>query len=730
MNAIVKSSRRPKNGHAHGSIGRVEALERRTLLAVSTSFVEVPITPAALAADPALANYRSFDLRVTVTPDDRFNVAGFRARLSSGDFYRAPNDAYTTNPATWAVLPNLEFATFVCIENFAAPPLSVLPYVGLPGTPILSANEFVPSWGTYNSGTPGATGYAIARLTVRNDSVGEIYGESYSHTTPTNPTHFVASLPIGARALGLARGRVEVQGPFPPGGITVFDDVNGNGAPDVDEPSSNARDYALVLPAGAHAIRAVAPQGYTVAIPSSGMHNVALTDGQAVIRLDFRIVPVGQASISGRVLLEDPLYGAPTVGMPQTTVFLDHDNNGSIGPLEPSTITDSQGNYSFGQLVAGAYNVREIIHFPYGPAVNQQTVQSVTLATGQQLGGVNFRNRRIDVSVIRGFVRDSGGAALNGWTVYLDYDNDGVLNGIDPFVATAGGGKFEFTVRPGPYVLRQVLQQGYSVESPATGFYSVLASEGTAHERNFVNRFSATTGRIAGNVHRHAPHYTGVGNLGLSNWTVYVDSNNNNQLDSFERRVSTNSTGEYAFDNLAAGFHVVRVSKPSGWRYMSFSTDNHIVSLAAGQTAVGRDFVYTQRVMIAGVVFNDLNGNGVKNNGEHGVTGRRVWVDLNNDGLISAGEPGGYVGAKGMWGFEDLLAGTYTVRVEEITGWQNVGSGAYTVTLASGKVMVGVPFGQTKIVMPATGRSTVPPLPRYIGELSPEVDLTSAWARL
>lgn len=95
-----------------------------------------------------------------------------------------------------------------------------------------------------------------------------------------------------------------------------------------------------------------------------------------------------------------------------------------------------------------------------------------------------------------------------------------------------------------------------------------------------------------------------------------------------------------------------------------------------------------------------------------------------------AGKPGGYVGQKGVWGFEDLVAGTYTVRVEEILGWRNVGSGAYTTTLASGKVLVGVPFWHTKIVMPATGRSTIPPPPRYIGELSPEVDLTSASAGL
>jgi hypothetical protein len=56
MNAIVKFSRRSKNGRAHDSIGRVGALERRTLLAVGTSFVEIPISPAAVAADPALAN--------------------------------------------------------------------------------------------------------------------------------------------------------------------------------------------------------------------------------------------------------------------------------------------------------------------------------------------------------------------------------------------------------------------------------------------------------------------------------------------------------------------------------------------------------------------------------------------------------------------------------------------------------------------------------------------------
>lgn len=731
MHAFPSSSRRSayRRDRAPSFSRPVESLERRTLLAVSASLVEIPISAAAVAADPVLANYRSFDLKVSFTPGDRFNVAGFLATLSQGDFYRAPNDVPITNAAAWPVQPNLEFASFVSVHDFGQPPLGVLPYIGTPGTPILTATRFEPVWGMPGGSPAGLNNYTVARITVSGNAVGEIYGEARSIDEPNVGRFFVASLPLGARPLTLVKGEVFSFGAGTPDAV-VYDDLNANGALDAGEPSIDppGRGYTLLLPPGQHRIRVSLPPTHVVAEPVSGVYPLNLADGESATDVNFRIAQVGVASISGRVLLEDPLFGTPTTPMSGVTVFLDHDNNGAIGPGEPQATTDAAGGYSFGQLVPGRYNVRELIDFPYGPAVNQETVRTITIAEGQQVSEFNFRNRRIDVSVIRGFVRTPSNSPLAGWTVYLDKNNSGTLDAGDEQQPTNASGRFEFTVAPGTYALRQVLQAGYQYESPASGSFSVIVAGGNAEERVFVNRLTPTLGRVAGNVKRHAAHYPGS-SLALSNWTVYLDGNNNAILDSWERRTSTNSAGDWAFENLAAGTHVVRVSKPSGWRYMSFSTDNYIINLSAGQNAVGRDFVYTQRVMIAGVVFEDLNANGVKNAGEHGVTGRRVWVDLNNDGLISAGEPGGYVGQKGVWGFEDLVAGTYTVRAEAIAGWQNVGTGAYTVTLASGKVVVGVPFGQKRISLPATAGAALPPA-RNIGVLSPEVDLTAAWARL
>jgi Ca2+-binding RTX toxin-like protein len=52
----------------------------------------------------------------------------------------------------------------------------------------------------------------------------------------------------------------------------------------------------------------------------------------------------------------------------------------------------------------------------------------------------------------------------------------------------------------------------------------------------------------------------------LANRTVYLDSNNNGQLDLLERSTTTNLTGEYTFSDLRAGAYTVAEVLPTGWR--------------------------------------------------------------------------------------------------------------------------------------------------------------------
>src|SRR5262249_21669114 len=70
---------------------------------------------------------------------------------------------------------------------------------------------------------------------------------------------------------------------------------------------------------------------------------------------------------------------------------------------------------------------------------------------------------------------------------------------------------------------------------------------------------------------------------------------------------------------------------------------------------------------IAGMVFNDLNQDGVfeSGNGETPITGRTVYVDLNNNGALdSPTEPSQVTGSDGSYAFSGLPAGN--VRVSQI----------------------------------------------------------------
>src|SRR5206468_1989950 len=99
----------------------METLERRSHLSVTPSVVEVPISAAALAADPALADYRCFDLRLTITPGDKWAGCDMRANLTSGDFYNVPYPINAPIPALWPAYPHFEFDTFVSGYNFESP---------------------------------------------------------------------------------------------------------------------------------------------------------------------------------------------------------------------------------------------------------------------------------------------------------------------------------------------------------------------------------------------------------------------------------------------------------------------------------------------------------------------------------------------------------------------------------------------------------------------------------
>lgn len=81
---------------------------------------------------------------------------------------------------------------------------------------------------------------------------------------------------------------------------------------------------------------------------------------------------------------------------------------------------------------------------------------------------------------------------------------------------------------------------------------------------------------------------------------------------------------------------------------------------------------------IQGTKWNDLNGNGVQDEGETGLSGWTIYLDQNNNGQLDPGEQFTITDADGNYSFTDLEPGTYTVAAVWQPGWQPISPGAVT----------------------------------------------------
>ena len=142
-----------------------------------------------------------------------------------------------------------------------------------------------------------------------------------------------------------------------------------------------------------------------------------------------------------------------------------------------------------------------------------------------------------------------------GETVYLDANNNGLLDPTELSTTTDNTGSYQFSNVPvGAYIVRQVLPSGIAQTLPAKGYglHITVTPGETLTNQNFVDRPSG--GSISGTV-------TGS----VAGETVYLDANNNLTLDPTELRTTTSSTGAYSFTGVPAGAYIIRQVLPTGY---------------------------------------------------------------------------------------------------------------------------------------------------------------------
>ena len=213
--------------------------------------------------------------------------------------------------------------------------------------------------------------------------------------------------------------------------------------------------------------------------------------------------------------------------------------------------------------------------------------------------------------------------------------------------------------------------------------------------------YRASSGSAAGLVFNdvNANGVRDTGEATLASRTVFVDLDNDNIFDAGEPSASTNASGTWRINNLSPGNYKLRQVVPQGWRQTKPTAGVLSASVSAGQVTSGLTFGTTQKGLISGVVFNDTNADQIRQNGEAGRQGWRVFLDTDNDGVFDTGETSVLTSATGAYTFNNLAPGTYRVRAVQQVGFTRTtpAGGVFVITLTSGLASTGKLFGQKAI---------------------------------
>jgi Bacterial Ig-like domain (group 3)/SdrD B-like domain/Domain of unknown function (DUF4214)/Putative Ig domain/CARDB len=129
---------------------------------------------------------------------------------------------------------------------------------------------------------------------------------------------------------------------------------------------------------------------------------------------------------------------------------------------------------------------------------------------------------------------------------------------------------------------------------------------------------------------------------------------------------------------------------------------------------------------ISGNVFQDFNLNGTQDSGEPGIAGVTLYLDLNNSGVLAAGDPTAITDSNGDYSLTAPGPGTYTLR-EVLYGGVLLNapaSGSDQITVTAGQHVTGEDFADvpTSITVPLT----LPPSSAFPKQGTPDADFVEA----
>ncbi len=480
-----------------------------------------------------------------------------------------------------------------------------------------------------------------------------------------------------------------------------FEDTNANGVWDAGEPGlpgwkiilagnmggpnglfyadtyTNANGYYEFsnLPPAQYLVMEELVSGWTQSYPALGYWDVTLGSRETPERsLDFgNWSPIDPYGYKFHDLNADGNWDAGEPPLEGWVIHLDG-TTGAGAPLSRTTTTSINGYWQFADVPPGSYVLSEDTSgweqsYPGGSGVYDVTFTSGEFfEVGWLFGnwtpaakeGVKFEDLNANG------VRDAGEPGLSGWVVYVDYDDDGEFDNDEPFGLTDALGAYEITgVAPGSYTVREVMQVGADWTqsmpgAPDFGYAETFDSSDRFVDNDFGNWAPA---EIHG-VKYHDLDADGVrdaGEPGLEGWRIFVDVDGDDAYDAGEPTAMTNSDGAYHIYDIVPGTYEVREVLPASWTQSQGTYEVTFESRGVYGLQGGYDFGNWTTGTKEGMKFEDLNANGVYDNGEPGLMGWTIFVDYDGDGILDDGEPYDETDSQGMYLIEDVVPGTYMV---------------------------------------------------------------------
>ena len=462
-----------------------------------------------------------------------------------------------------------------------------------------------------------------------------------------------------------------------------------------------------------------ATQGGNISIDSNGVASQDHAFSIAMVNLPFQnandaTIDFGFYACNGTIgdfVWEDVngngVQDSGEPGIPNVIVELE---DASGAPIVTAT-TDAQGYYQFSGLCAGTYHVKVLSGIPAGYVPTTTNAANADIDSNPTPSVVtlpsDFSNdSTIDFGYYRPVtlgdfvwldanangIQDSGEAGIPGVQLTVS-GTDGAGNPVSSTTSTDGFGAYGFSLAPGTYTV---------TVTPPAGYFASPTGQGTTASDSNASPAATTPVTLPSGAHDGTLDFGFYKKASLGDF-VWEDSNYNGIQDSGEPGIDnvpvqlldasnavvgstiTAGGGAYGFFDLAPGSYRVQFGTPAGYQPtladQGADTDDSdsvagvsgLYTLVSGEHNPTIDAGFYKPASLGDRVWNDLNNNGLQDNGEPGINGLLVTLlDCNGNPTGQTTSTANVGGTDGIYGFANLTPGCYRVSFSTPAGFTAV----------------------------------------------------------